>query len=696
MPRQAATVIQNTFVKGLITENTAFKFPEDACTETFNCVFDETGVVSRRMGFEQESGTAGASTSIEDREVVTEYLWTAVAGDGDFSFSVVQKGSTIHFYDVSNSTTLGSNKLGFTVDLNTYLASGSSLDPAQFRCAYASGRGDLVVVNSACDPIRVSYNLPTAPSNPNTISVSTISLQYRDFDGLNSGLATINTRPTDSVTGIKTSNPNHYYNLLNQGWYAGDALSQWDTALTSLPSNADVVSLYRASETDAFDNARVTAQSPGNTPAPKGHFILDVHNPNRATALTAEGFTGTGTLTPSLPNVTVRPQAVEFYAGRVWYAGIEYSGLSNNIYFTQIIENNDQYGRCYQKQDPTSEDFSDLLADDGGVVRIPEIGTVVRLFTMRSSLVVYATNGVWIISGGGSTQFKPNDYSVQKISSIGTTAAMSLVDVRGIPLWWGEDGIYTIQYDANYNSYSVQNLTDQSIKTFFQNIPPLNRRYAKGALHMQENTVYWLYNNTENLSDDDLYTYNAVLVMNSINGAFYPWTITQSANDPVVRGILYIYDANKYSVPEIKYVCTKETSPTLETLMFAGTTGTGYTDWPDYTDTEYLSYFMTGYMVHGEGMRYLQPNYVTVFLNTVANSSCFMYGVYDWTNSTTSNKWSTGQEIYNSALLHRDINYRRLKVRGKGKAMQLRFESQADKPFEIIGWSIWESMNAQV
>ena len=41
MPRQQGIAIENSFIKGLITENTALNFPRNAATEQDNCVFDE-------------------------------------------------------------------------------------------------------------------------------------------------------------------------------------------------------------------------------------------------------------------------------------------------------------------------------------------------------------------------------------------------------------------------------------------------------------------------------------------------------------------------------------------------------------------------------------------------------------------------------------------------------------------------------
>ncbi len=58
MTRQVASVVENNFVNGLVTEATALNFPESACTETWNCVFKQTGMVSRRLGLDFEDNYA--------------------------------------------------------------------------------------------------------------------------------------------------------------------------------------------------------------------------------------------------------------------------------------------------------------------------------------------------------------------------------------------------------------------------------------------------------------------------------------------------------------------------------------------------------------------------------------------------------------------------------------------------------------
>lgn len=832
MSRKQGVNVQNKFIRGLITEATILSFPKDACTSVDNCVFDHTGRVTRRFGFDTEESHLADSITITAADAYTTFLWQAVSGDGNISFYVVQSGDTIRFYNVSTSTNISNNLHTTEISLDDFLAQESDKDPADFECGYAVGNGDLFIVNKACEPFFVSYS-----SSDNEFTTTQIVVKARDFEGLDDGLEDIE-RVTATVSGMETSNPNHLYNLYNQGWAGTDALSQWDTARTDLPSNVDYIALYRNSVTDSFDNNRVTAQDPGNRLAPRGHFIIEIPSLDRQTALTDESFSlGLSTVTSSLidfnegdiftdftnstakafdgvkfgtssnaalklstsgymgkdfgdgnektinrsvvfPSTTdgfisigtvtdldislygsnstpssgtdgtllstvnlsadstdpltllstdtitayryvwiyIEPEesstmlvvevqffsgtatferfsTVEFFAGRVFYGGVSEDSLSNNIYFSQIIENEDQYGKCYQKNDPTSEDFSDLLPDDGGIIKIPDMGTLKRLYAYQNALLVLASNGIWLISGPSGSSFKATDYQVKKISSIGTNSPQSLVSMKGLPTWFGEDGIYTVQFDPNYDSFTPTSLTFQTIDTLYQSLPLANRKYVKGTYDQIEQIAYWLYSSDDDISADP-YRYDSVLVLDARTQAFYTWTISQG---PLVRSIDFVQSANRQVSSKLKLLLAQNYTGSGANQTFGEYGNTNYIDWEEEgTNSNYDSYFVTGYQLDGETQKFFQSNYVFVFLDQETNASCFVQGIFDTAITPASGKWSTRQQIYNENLFNRELNFRRLKVRGKGRVIQLRFESELQKPFTILGWSIWETVNTDL
>ena len=850
MPRQVATAAENNFSKGLITETTALNFPENAATEIFDCEVDHTGRVTRRLGFDLEPNYVNTSVTLAvPNEAFTEYVWHGVGGNGEKSFLVQQQGRAIRFYDVSESTDASANIFASLLDLTTFIVSGSAKIPGSYGCHYATGSGYLIITNPACKPFYVTYDPVT-----DVFTGTAITIQFRDFLGLADNFL-VWQRPTTDLSGLISANAPHYYNIINQGWHLQAALNNWDTARPDMPSNSDYPAQYRGSEVLSFDNNRVAAHTGvSNSPAPKGHFILQLGNADRAAALVAEGFanvgtslvtnvalgTGSGTVFSNMsspsnafdgsattvasvvgtdayigktlpgafrisqaviraptitgyaaasnPTITVtlygkqgaapssssdgtvlattsftdqsqdestgrtltstdtatfwdhvflrvqvgpsntiqvgefqpyilipnssgisvevsqeRPSTVAFFNSRVFYAGVNDALLNSNIYFSQIIEKETQLGFCYQKQDPTDEFFSDLLPDDGGVVKILDVGQIVKLYTYQSSLLVYATNGVWMVSGSKGSPFAANDYVVRKLSSIGVNSPLSFIDIKGVPMWWGEDGIYTIKFNADYDSFECVAITDDTIATFILDIPALNRSFVKGTYDVQNQIAYWLYNDTEELEEEDYYIYNSVLVLNGLGGAFYPWTIGESGVD--VRGIAYVDCPVGNAIAAVKYTSTIPIDASNEYLTFSEVWSNLYKDWNTYAyevsgdsddELDYLSYFITGYKIHADGTRFFQPQYVYFYLEQEENAGAYMQAIYDFTTTGNTGKWSSKQQIYNSCLIDRAVNYRRLKVRGKGRSMQFRVNSETGKPFTLIGWAARESAGQTV
>lgn len=122
---------------------------------------------------------------------------------------------------------------------------------------------------------------------------------------------------------------------------------------------------------------------------------------------------------------------------------------------------------------------------------------------------------------------------------------------------------------------------------------------------------------------------------------------------------------------------------------FIEETVTTYTDFGDSFD----SYLITGPKIRGEGARSENVEYITVYANVVTDGSVYVRGRWDWADEGTASKWSTEQQAYSANRGYRDVSRKRLMIRGSGPALQLQFRSQAGKPFELIGWTLWESVD---
>ena len=109
---------------------------------------------------------------------------------------------------------------------------------------------------------------------------------------------------------------------------------------------------------------------------------------------------------------------------------------------------------------------------------------------------------------------------------------------------------------------------------------------------------------------------------------------------------------------------------------------------------DYTSDFLSGAKIRGEGHRSGNMEYITVFGNTVEDGSAYLRGRWDWSNSSASGKWSTEQQVYSSKRDYRDVSRKRLLMRGSGPALQLYFRSESGKPFDLIGWTTFEGVDA--
>lgn len=715
MPRNQGFQVQNNFTAGLVSDNTLLNFPDNACTEVDNCVFDETGRVRRRFGFDFEPNYSG--NNVEPAGLITSnYTWTEINGDGTQNLLVVQIGTILYFYDLSFPS-LSQGKLASTVSLLDFDAPGAT-DVGTQACSFSQGLGFLFVAHPQCDPFYVTYA-------SSAVTGTVITVKIRDLEGLDDSLG-VDERPTATVASLSVA---HKYNLYNQGWYynAAGHLTSWDTALPTMPSNADIWWFYRTSAY-VFDTALVATRTLGNTPAPKGYYVLSAFSEDRSTAsgITTIAVVSTG---------AKRPSSSAFFAGRVWYAGTAYAGFSNKIFFSQVLSDVAQAGYCYQHNDPTAEDLNDLLPNDGGYIVIQGAGTVYAMREMEHSIIIFTSNGVWAVSGSSGTGFLATDFAVQKISSVPCTNATSIVEVDGSYMWWNDEGIWTIganpegaarQQDPNYNTLPTQNLftitslTNHKIRRYLATVmPSISRKQSTGAYNASDKVVYWLFSTAQSTTPDEITDYNKMLCYNLLSKAFYVWTIPNT--NVKLRGILVfkgfaganisydvidasanlVIDADTNQVISYnltgsseqatnKYIVSYVDGSSDTQFTIATNVDTLYLDWAAY-DTfgvSFDSYFITGYMIPGDGMRFFQPNYVQLFLEQETGAGGKIQGIFDWTSSTDSNRWSGLQNIYNTTWTNRVANFRRLKIRGKGKSIQLRVESEINKPFTIVGWGV--------
>jgi len=728
MPRTQLVKDYNTFIKGIITEANALTFPENASIDEENFVLNTDGSRQRRLGMDYEEGYATLATltsSFWQDSLITVHKWDNADNSGLYSFAVVQVSNLVYFYDLK-SDALSQNRHSFTFSLATYLSPWvSSGNVASAPIHTAVGKGALFISSKNTEPFYIEYDSVT-----DTFSITEYTLEQRDFTGIDDGLD-VTFRPL--ALGI-----NHQYNLDNQGWGANQ-YEAYNTSKNVYPSNADIWILAKDANDDFSPNL-LDKQFFGNTRAPTGHNIIGVFNKDR---------TAVNTLLP-IQYEKGRPEAVSFYAGRVFYAGIESNttdGISTNgnIYFSQILTDLSKAGKCYQEADPTSEEISDLLEDDGGVITIPEIGKVLKLEVLYDSLVILADNGVWQIKGDADAGFNALAYQVQKVTTIGPLNEEVVVVAENSLIYWADSGIYSLSSSEVTGLLQSQNISETTIQTLYRSIPSIGKKYAKGIYDLTANKVIWLYN------DDPSYDgvtfrskFNKELVLDIVLGSFYKNSIGElSADSPYVAGVVSTPDllvsdivynievsgvqvqasgvdvqaslpSNILGEASVKYF-TAVPGPVSYGSTWSLYNNTDFIDWEkkDTVGVDSEAFLLAGYETFGDVSRTKSTPYIiTHFQRTetgfvdngsgieaVRPSGCLMQARWGWSDSSTSGRWSSEQQVYRlnrnyipvSAGDPFDYGFSVIttknKVRGSGEALSINFRSQPGKDMHLLGWT---------
>lgn len=713
-----------TFVQGLNTEAGFFGFPTNAWKDGTNMVPSINGSIRKRVAVDLELNytTHSALTSIhKDAFSFTVAVWQAVGGNGDLNFIIAQVGSTLYFYkdtSISTSTT----QYPFTVTLGDFKASGYAGSTADFPISITSANGRCIVTSKGIDPILLEYDATT-----NELTATRITIKIRDFKGVDDGLA-VQTKP-ESLSTL------HRYNLQNQGWSFSLITTYYNTSGDNrYPSNAQSW-VYGKNATDDFSAVLLDKQDFGTSPAPRGRYILDAFDEDRS------GASGIGGI--ARVRETTRPSTCAFYAGRAWYAGVGGTRLLSNVYFSQVAVDSDNYGKCFQSADPTSEVLSDLVDSDGGVIAIQDCGEIVSLVTSGTGVLVLATNGVWQIVGTSQGGFTATGYEVNKLSSYGCISAGSVVLVNDSVFYWSYSAICQIAAN-NLGGFSVSPITDTSIKTLYIDIPTVAKKYTASAFNTSSKVIYWMYNDGMQTDIEFPYRKTRVLALDTRLGAFYVLDIPETNSLPSVvwltttkesidtqadlqvitsdastviadsDDVIATLEVGFASERQFKFLTvTPEGGITFADFLTQEVAPAKFKDWFSYDDvgSGYEAYVLTGLTFGGNGpTKYKQALYVSTFMEkteiginpdfTAINpSSCLIQGRWDFSDSAVSNKWSVQQQIYKrhrvfapAAPGEFDDGYSlitaKTKIRGRGRSLQLMFSTEEEADAVLLGWSV--------
>jgi hypothetical protein len=211
------------------------------------------------------------------------------------------------------------------------------------------------------------------------------------------------------------------------------------------------------------------------------------------------------------------------------------------------------------------------------------------------------------------------------------------------------------------------------------------------------------------------YVYRNWLVMDlRLNLAFSKFK--NYASDKDIRAIYDIdnYQPDPTEYRNVKFLCFSEDRATL---YFAELGNTSYQDF----GTDAPAFVETGYEnTYGEGREPSRRRYGQYLLTFMKRSEtgytasgnqwipvnpggCLARYIWNWADTSNTGKWSPQQQAYKyqrvwvpssaTDLMSEAVVVSKLKVRGTGKVLQIRYDSEATKDCHIYGWHLRTEIN---
>jgi len=296
MPRARGDKEYRLPVKGLNTEANLLDFPQEFAVDVKNMVldFDPQSLRPRKGIVSSANETFIENRALSDHDIaVSHYLWKNVNNEPTTNFVVVQVGTNLYFISDEGLDDPLANVHADVVDITLSLSGttkGTSALLEPTRVNFTSIKGRLLITSEQIDPTLIEYD-------GTNITTVILSLKIRDLIGISDGLE-VDEHDT-SLT------DDHKYNLYNQGWYkqrrltAGsktesDPIAKYNTENSQYPSNADIVHLGMVDNAGdlIFDAEYLNDFTFGSSPAPKGHYVVDIFKIDRAAIMANPGESG--------------------------------------------------------------------------------------------------------------------------------------------------------------------------------------------------------------------------------------------------------------------------------------------------------------------------------------------------------------------------------------------------------------------
>jgi hypothetical protein len=352
------------------------------------------------------------------------------------------------------------------------------------------------------------------------------------------------------------------------------------------------------------------------------------------------------------------------------------------------------------------------LASDGGVLVIPDAVNIQLLYPYQSALFVFAENGVWQITGVDGV-FSAAQYGINRVSKVGLLNPQTFIAAEGTPFWWSRFGIHTLTTDSVSGQGQEQNISLTTIQSFWDNINTSVKAKVTSVYDSINKKIYWAYpNNNEGVASK----LNNFLILDLALQAFIPWSVPdQTSSTDCIVGLAFY---SGFGAAELELDVTSN-SGADDVVTSAG---------DDVVSTQ-VSSFATGdpalVLVVREGSSnkitmasFSSETFIAVYsrlteegftgnaidgYESIRPSSLLVSAAWDFADT-----FSSTQQAYrlkypvvvdptnlSNFAYPEDIIVTRLKIRGHGRSMRIKYESEQGKDFILLGWGMIQGRNTR-
>jgi len=822
-----------TFTAGYVTEQSPLNVVPGSALDMENFEIEVAGALRRRKAIAQETGGGdvefGAS-AIPSDAAYQRHIWRNAGGTPGRILQVIQVGAAIMLLPEGDTLSSAGTQIGPLNLIGFKTTAATNAQVYTNPVSFTSVRTHLVISGPYIRPFYISLS-------GNSATTVFITLNIRDFTGIDDGVSITNQPSTESAS--------HTYNLQNRGW-TEDEITAYLTDIGTYPAKNMIPWLGYIREVDAgtqegygsktWNSDKLAREVFRNASAAQGSLLLDPFDTTVAfgggggggstvtnniaistwtlsgaqvdmTLAEAHGLTtgdsmqivgnaytwyriggkgfrfathgsldgvytvtvtgaftvrftttnsfasfagwgdgyggysqfdalgtavvesevaGGGGVSSTTGYVTeLRPTSVAWYAGRIFYAGCPYSKLADTVFFSQVVEDAAQYGKCYQRNDPTDENFNAVLATDGGTIKIPGLFGVLGMDILGASLLIYSEAGVWEISGGQGG-FSPTDFNVRKVTDAECTSPNGFCRTDDTVIFATKRGLYAAGMDGQTGRIVAGNLTESRVNTYWTSLTDATLGTVNVVYDDAKKRIYTLLAKpTTHVASPSERDYTEALVLDfriGKGGAFYKISLPYSAAGTVLGALALENSDNAASNKKLKFVWKEPLSTAVRFLDM------DHTDYVDESDEDNPPFFRAAYDAVGDGggaeegkmagdwhKRKQAGLYVYVFMGRTETgwetvddelvpinpASVIIQGRWEWSDSSNSGKWTNPQQAYRKRNLYTPwtedeadmqdgfpVIVTRNKIRGSGRTLALYVRGEEAKDAHVLGWLI--------